>query len=30
LWKNPEFIRDYANVIKTKPIFVTGEIRLGK
>jgi tripartite-type tricarboxylate transporter receptor subunit TctC len=25
LWKNPEFIRDYANVIKTKPIFVTGE-----
>ena len=24
LWKNPEFIRDYANVIKTKPIFVTG------
>jgi tripartite-type tricarboxylate transporter receptor subunit TctC len=25
LWKNPEFIRDYSNVIKTKPIFVSGE-----
>lgn len=25
LWKNPEFIRDYSNVVKTKPILVTGE-----
>jgi tripartite-type tricarboxylate transporter receptor subunit TctC len=25
LWKNPDFIRDYSNVIKTKPIFVSGE-----
>jgi tripartite-type tricarboxylate transporter receptor subunit TctC len=25
LWKDPAFIRDYANVVKTKPILVTGE-----
>jgi tripartite-type tricarboxylate transporter receptor subunit TctC len=25
LWKNPDFIRDYSNVVKTKPILVTGE-----
>ena len=25
LWKNPQFIRDYANVVKTDPILVSGE-----
>ena len=25
LWKNRDFIRDYSNVVKTKPILVTGE-----
>jgi tripartite-type tricarboxylate transporter receptor subunit TctC len=25
LWKDPAFIRDYSNVVKTKPILVTGE-----
>jgi tripartite-type tricarboxylate transporter receptor subunit TctC len=25
LWKNPDFIRDYSNVVKTKPILLTGE-----
>ena len=25
LWKNPQFIRDYANVVKTEPILLTGE-----
>jgi tripartite-type tricarboxylate transporter receptor subunit TctC len=25
LWKNPEFIRDYANVVKTEPILLSGE-----
>jgi tripartite-type tricarboxylate transporter receptor subunit TctC len=24
LWKNPEFIRDYANVVKTDPILLSG------
>jgi tripartite-type tricarboxylate transporter receptor subunit TctC len=24
LWKNPQFIRDYANVVKTEPILITG------
>jgi hypothetical protein len=25
LWKDPQFIRDYANVVKTDPILVSGE-----
>jgi tripartite-type tricarboxylate transporter receptor subunit TctC len=25
LWKDRDFIRDYSNVVKTKPILVTGE-----
>jgi putative tricarboxylic transport membrane protein len=25
LWKDPQFIRDYSNVVKTKPILVSGE-----
>ena len=25
LWKDRDFIRDYANVVKTTPILVTGE-----
>ena len=25
LWKNRDFIRDYSNMVKTKPILVTGE-----
>jgi hypothetical protein len=25
MWKNPDFIRDYSKVLKTEPIFVSGE-----
>jgi tripartite-type tricarboxylate transporter receptor subunit TctC len=25
MWKNPDFIRDYSRVLKTEPIFVSGE-----
>jgi tripartite-type tricarboxylate transporter receptor subunit TctC len=25
LWKNPQFVRDYANVVKTEPILLTGD-----
>ena len=25
LWRDPQFIRDYSNVVKTEPILVSGE-----
>jgi len=25
LWKDPDFIRDYSNIVKTKPILLSGQ-----